>query len=68
MTYYKLYKKIIKEIGKLPNQEERFNNMYLLTCLLIFNLSNEGKNLDVLLKTFSEFDYKKNFGYESEVN
>lgn len=66
MTYYKLYKKIIKEIGELPNQEERFNNMYLLTCLLIFNLSNEGKNLDTLLMTFKEFDYKKNFGYESK--
>lgn len=62
--YYKIYKKAIKEIDKLETDEDKFNNMYLLTCLLIFNLSNEGKNLDVLLQTFKEFDYKKNFGYE----
>ena len=66
MNYYKLYKKIIAEIDKLAKEEDKFNNLYLLTCLLIFNLSNEGKNLDVLLKTFKEFDYKKNFGYESK--
>jgi hypothetical protein len=66
MNYYKLYKKVIKEIDKQESMEEKFNNMYLLTCLLIFNLSNEGKNLDALLKTFKEFDYKKNFRYESK--
>ncbi len=66
MNYYKIYKKIIKDIDKLESQEDKFNNMYLLTAMLIFNLSNEGKNLDVLLKTFKEFDYKKNFGYESK--
>ena len=62
--YYKLYKKIIKEIGTLKTNEEKFNELYLLTAMLIFNLSNAGNNLDVLLKTFKEFDYKKNFGYE----
>lgn len=66
MNYYKIYKKVIKDIDKLETKEDKFNNMYLLTCLLIFNLSNEGKNLDVLLQTFKEFDYKKNFGYESK--
>ena len=66
MQFYKTYKKIIKDIDKLGTKEEKFNNLYLLTCLLIFNLSNEGKNLDALLKTFKEFDYKKNFGYEGE--
>ncbi len=66
MNYYKIYKKIIRDIDKLNTKEEQFNNLYLLTCLLIFNLSSEGKNLDVLLKTFKEFDYKKNFGYESK--
>lgn len=66
MQFYKTYKKIIKDIEKLGTKEEQFNNLYLLTCLLIFNLSNETKNLDVLLKTFKEFDYKKNFGYESK--
>lgn len=66
MNYYKIYKKIIRDIDKLNTKEEQFNNLYLLACLLIFNLSNEGKNLDILLKTFKEFDYKKNFGYESK--
>lgn len=64
MQFYKTYKKVIRDIDKLETKEEKFNNMYLLTCLLIFNLSNEGKNLEALLKTFKEFDYKKNFGYE----
>lgn len=64
MNYYKIYKKIIKDIDKLEIKEEKFNNLYLLTCLLIFNLSNAGSNLDVLLQTFKEFDYKNNFGYE----
>lgn len=66
MEFYKIYKKVIKDVDKLKNDEERFNTLYLLTCLLIFNLSNECSNLDVLLKTFKEFDYKKNFGYESK--
>lgn len=66
MNYYKIYKKVIKDIDKIEGNEDKFNNMYLLTCLLIFNLSNEGKNLDTLLMTFKEFDYKKNFGYEEE--
>ncbi|MBR5227488.1 MAG: hypothetical protein IKV94_02510 [Clostridia bacterium] len=66
MIFYKIYKKIIRDIDKLGTKEEKFNNMYLLTCLLIFNLSNETDNLDVLLKTFKEFDYKKNFGYEEK--
>lgn len=66
MNYYKIYKKVIKDIDKIEGNEDKFNNMYLLTCLLIFNLSNEGKNLDTLLNTFKEFDYKKNFGYESK--
>ena len=66
MQFYKTYKKIIKDIDKLGTKEEKFNNLYLLTCLLIFNLSNEGKNLDALLKTFEGFDYKKNFGYEAK--
>lgn len=64
MQFYKTYKKVIRDIDKLETKEEKFNNMYLLTCLLIFNLSNECKNLEALLKTFKEFDYKKNFGYE----
>jgi len=66
MLYYKLYKKIVKEIGKVKTKEEQFNNLYLLTCMLIFNLSNAGDNLDTLLTTFKEFDYKKNFGYEEK--
>ena len=66
MNYYKIYKKVIKDIDKIEGNEDKFNNMYLLTCLLIFNLSNEGKNLDTLLMTFKEFDYKKNFGYKSK--
>lgn len=65
MNYYKIYKKIIKDIDKIEGNENKFNEIYLLTCLLIFNLSNAGSNLDVLLQTFKEFDYKKNFGYES---
>ncbi len=64
MQFYKIYKKIIRDIDKIETKEDKFNNLYLLTCLLIFNLSNEGKNLDALLETFKSFDYKKNFGYE----
>ena len=64
MNYFKIYKKVVRDISKFETKEEQFNNLYLLTCLLIFNLSNEGKNLDILLKTFKEFDYKKNFSYE----
>lgn len=66
MEFYKIYKKVIKDVDKINGNEEKFNTLYLLTCLLIFNLSNECSNLDVLLKTFKEFDYKKNFGYESK--
>ena len=66
MEFYKIYKKVIKDVDKISGNEEKFNTLYLLTCLLIFNLSNECKNLDILLKTFKEFDYKKNFGYESK--
>lgn len=64
MQFYKIYKKIIRDIDKIEAKEDKFNNLYLLTCLLIFNLSNEGQNLDALLETFKKFDYKKNFGYE----
>lgn len=66
MNYYKIYKKIIKDIDKIEGNEDKFNNLYLLTCMLIFNLSNAGANLDTLLQTFKEFDYKKNFGYEEK--
>ena len=66
MEFYKIYKKVIKDVDKINGDEEKFTTLYLLTCLLIFNLSNECKNLDVLLKTFKEFDYKKNFGYEEK--
>lgn len=64
MNYYKIYKKVLRDIDKIEGKEEKFNNMYLLTAMLIFNLSNGGENLDTLLLTFKEFDYKKNFGYE----
>lgn len=64
MEFYKIYKKIIKDIDKIEGNENKFNNLYLLTALLIFNLSNGGNNLDTILQTFKEFDYKKNFGYE----
>ena len=66
MEFYKIYKKILRDIDKIESKEDKFNNMYLLTAMLIFNLSNGGENLDVLLQTFKEFDYKKNFGYEEE--
>lgn len=67
MEFYKIYKKVIKDIDKIEGHENKFNNLYLLTAMLIFNLSNAGANLDTILQTFKEFDYKKNFGYkESE--
>jgi len=66
MEYYKIYKMVIKEIGKIKSKQDRFDNLYILTCMLIYNLSNEGKNIDTLLKTFKEFDYNKNFGIERE--
>jgi len=64
MNYYKIYKKVLRDIDKIEGNENKFNELYLLTCLLIFNLSNGSNNLEVLLQTFKEFDYKKNFGYE----
>ena len=64
MDFYKIYKKVLKDIDKIEDDKEKFNNLYLLTALLLFNLSNGGENLEVLLKTFKEFDYKKNFGYK----
>ena len=66
MEFYKIYKKVIKDVDKIEGKENKFNTLYLLTAMLIFNLSSEGKNLEALLQTFKEFDYKKNFGYESK--
>ena len=59
-----IYEKVIKEIGKIKNKDEQFDTMFILTCMLIYNLSSSGKNLDLILQLLNEFDYKKNFEEE----
>lgn len=56
-----IYEKVIEEIGKIKNKDEQFDTMFILTCMLIYNLSSGGKNLDLILQLLNEFDYKKNF-------
>lgn len=61
MDVLKIYNKIIKDIGKIKTKDEQFNTMFILTCLLVDNLSCQGKSLDLILQLLSEFDYEKNF-------
>lgn len=63
MKYIELYEKIMSELDKMENNEERFNTIFLLTTTLIYNMSNCGdkKRLKTILEMLQEFDYKKNF-------
>ena len=59
-----IYEKVLKEIGKIKSKDEQFDTMFILTCMLIYNLSGGGKNLDLILQLLNEFDYEKNFEEE----
>lgn len=61
MNYYKMYENVIKSLNKMDTKEERFENLFLLTCMLIDNLSCQSKNLEQILILLQEFDYDKNF-------
>jgi len=61
-----VFNKMVKDIKKL-DEEEQFETMFILTCMLIYRLSCNGEQLDTILQLINEFDYKKNFNYkESE--
>ena len=61
----KVFNKIVKDLSKF-DEDEQFNAMFILTCMLIYRLSCGGKHLDLILKLLNEFDYKKNFESEEE--
>lgn len=61
MNVAKIYNKIMKDIGKIKTKDEQFDTLFILTCLLVDNLSCQGKNLDRILQLLTEFDYDKNF-------
>lgn len=61
MEYVKIYKNIMKELEKINDNDEKFDNLFLVTCLLIYNMSCQGKQLDRILQLLNEFDYNKNF-------
>lgn len=56
----KVFNKIVKDLKKF-DEDEQFNAMFLLTCMLIYRLSVNGRQLDTILTLLNEFDYKKNF-------
>lgn len=62
MDYIQLYKNVIKDLKKVKGgKSEKFDEIFLLTCLLIYDMSCSGKNLDLILTLLNEFDYNKNF-------
>ena len=46
---------------KDSDYETQFNSMFLLACMLVYRLSNDGEFLKDLLQMVNEFDYNKNF-------
>ena len=63
MNYYELYKNVMEDLGKVKGgNDEKFNELFLLTCMLIWNMSCGNKEqLDRILTLLNEFDYKRNF-------
>lgn len=60
--YEFLYSKVIETFKNLKiNQDEKFSQGFLLTCLLIYNLSDSGEDLENILNMINQFDYDKNF-------
>lgn len=66
MNYIEMYKNVRKDLGKVKGgNDEKFNELFLLTCLLIWDMSCANKEqLERILTLLNEFDYKRNF--ESE--
>ena len=56
MDYIKIYNSVVKDLEKIK-KEKRFDNLFLLTCLLIYNMSCEGDQLGLTLRLINEFDY-----------
>lgn len=63
MNYFEMYKNVMENLGKVKGgNEEKFNELFLLTCMLIDNMSCGNKEqLDRILELLNEFDYEKNF-------
>lgn len=66
MECNKMYENVINELAEMEgSNEEKFNELFLLTCMLIWNMScGNEKQLGRILTLLNEFDYKRNF--ESE--
>lgn len=56
----KIFNKIVKDISTL-NKDEQFDTMFILTCMLVYRLSVNGEQLDLILRLLNEFDYNENF-------
>lgn len=62
MNYVEMYNNVMKDLGKVEGgNDEKFNELFILTCLFIYNMSCEGKQLERILTLLNEFDYKRNF-------
>lgn len=63
MNYIEMYKNVMEDLGKVEGgNDEKFNELFLLTCLLIWNMSCANKEqLERILTLLNEFDYKRNF-------
>ena len=68
MNYIEMYKNVRKDLGKVKGgNDEKFNELFLLTCLLIWDMSCANKEqLDRILTLLNEFDYKRNFESEEK--
>lgn len=63
MNCCKMYENVMKDLGKVKGgNDEKFSELFLLTCMLIDNMSCGNKEqLDRILTLLKEFDYEKNF-------
>lgn len=61
MNFQKMFNNIVKEAKQIKG-DNKFDELFLLTCSLIYWLSCEGENLENILTLLNEFDYEKNFG------
>lgn len=64
MNCNQMYENVMRDLGKFRTNDERFENLFLLVCMLIYCLGSRqaiGDDLDTILSMVNEFDYKKNF-------
>lgn len=66
MNCSEMYKNVIEDLGKVKGgNDEKFSELFLLTCMLIWNMScGNEEQLDTILTMLKEFDYKRNFEEE----